>query len=425
VVKPGTVSPLSKGGTNFVTFDLGRFLTDPNSWGDPEHGVKMVLARYDEEKALINEQIASMARAGQKRISLLLWYTNFPGVPGDVWMHAVNISNGLSVRHQNNLREVLAQIKRHSFETVTLRFAGQGAETASTWTEWREDNYLKQWSVITQSINIVEESLAGTSLKSMYDLSAEGGGLEDPQSKAFTTRIWRDYVHRYGNVKSYGLSLAYAPGRLKSYVEDLDRAGVPRPKAYALDIYNQKSMDGELYRVAKDLAELHEFSKEIILQEVYYNNGNVRHAVDKARKNYGLNVTSINQWPLEQFWPGAHFSILDPSKFAAYLGPIPMTPIVSKSMECANGQSHCVRLLGKGLTRNSKFILSDGRGTGEILGTILPGSFTLQTMGKGNYVQFSVSPTIWNHFQQHGLTVTAQEIYDLQSAPKLIGPIRP
>ena len=72
---------------------------------------------------------------------------------------------------------------------------------------------------------VAEAALAGSSVVRNYDLGVELAGIAPPaqratapsptaQTPAWTTRLWADYVSRYGKTDSYGFSIAYTFGTL-------------------------------------------------------------------------------------------------------------------------------------------------------------------------------------------------------------------
>lgn len=318
--------PLVAGGTNYVFYDLGQYVQDREKWGDPEHGVKMVIPWYHLASDRINEQIRRIAESGQKQISLVLWWVNYPEAPDGVYMHTVDISFGLRPQHKQNLAAILEQIKQYSFDTVVMRFAPQGGMDPSGWQQWHEDRYQLAWTAVKQAHALVEQSLRGSSIQALYDLSVEMGGLEQPQQINYQKKLWSDYVDTYGSSATSGFSIAYYPGRLEKMVQIMDSTGRGRPSFYAVDMYERPRMEGGLYRFALELDRIGDYNKAILLQETWYNDAVTYHDVLAARNEYGLNIWSIHQWMLSQHGVAngaVHFDVTDASQYENYLFPSP------------------------------------------------------------------------------------------------------
>lgn len=362
--------PLEIGGTNYVTYDFGDYIQDNSLWGDPVRGVKMVLARYHENPRLVKQQIKEIKMRGQQKISLVLWWVEQPNAANGVFMHTVDISQGrLRPQHEQNMRSVLAEIRAAGFNTVTLRYGPQGGMEPAGWTSWDERRYQLAWGTVQQTHQIMKEAFAGSNTKLIFDLSGEMGGLTHGQQAQYTKRLWTDFVNKYGKYETYGFSIAYYPGRIKEMVQNLETANKGRPDSYAVDLYPSTSMAGMLYKVAKELKEIGELHKPIIIQETWYNDAENMRDIVWARNNLGLNILHVNQWQLtrEGANNGAkHFDAPDASLYYGYTGKTNF-PSIHWGRAVSSDYKN-ILLVGEELSKYSIVKVYDGQGRDQLLG---------------------------------------------------------
>ncbi len=370
--------PLQMGGTNYVMYDLGEYLQNHDLWGDPIRGVKMLIARYHQNKQIVKSQIKAIADSGQKVISIMFWYVIYPGQPDNVFMHTVDISNGIPNLQYQNAKEILNEIKKYNFEQVILRVGPQGNESPDGWSSWNEESYKKQWRAIDQLIDLFNKELAGTAINPLFDLAGEGAGIDKGFGTQFGVRLWKDYTEKYGNINSTAMSAAYYPGRIKKMVEEFDAAGLPRPNQYAVDIYGAYDWDGNFYRLAKELQALGEIHKPVLLQETYYNDANMMQIVNKARNEFGLNIVRIVQWNLTRqgdIQGDKHFSLVNPSLYSAYKSIQPQ-PYFGK-LEVINSNFICFQGAVKNINQKTKLHVYDYVGLNKRIKTYLPGEYSV------------------------------------------------
>lgn len=398
--------PLKTGGTNYVTYDLGEYVQNHDLWGDPVRGVKMLIARYHQDKDKVKSHIKSIAESGQKVISIMFWYVIYPGNPDNVFMHTVDISNGIPSLQYQNAKEILEEIKKYNFEQVILRVGSQGNESPEGWPSWNEESYKKQWRAIDQLIDLFKKELNGTGIESLFDLAGEGAGMEKGLSAQFGVRLWRDYTQKYGNLNSTAMSAAYYPGRIKKMVEDFDSAGLPRPQLYAVDIYGTYEWDGSFYRLAKELQSLGELHKPVLLQETYYNDANTMQIVNKARNEFGLNIVRVVQWNLTRqgnINGDVHFSLVDPSQYSAYKTLQPQ-PSLGK-LEKTNSNFICFKSSVKNITNKTKIHIYDHMGLNRKIKTYLPGEYNIDGVVSKKVRFCLMTPEEVEEWNRGGVTV--------------------
>lgn len=308
------------GGTNYAVYDLGAYGTNPieANWGY----LQFVIPHYDRNPQLVQQQITAMCDAGQKKITLILWFHN-EGY--DNWR--VNASTGkMSPLMEDNLKQVLLLIKNqknHSmepcFNELHFRFANAGAAVnPNNWTVWNETQYLQNKSFIWYTRNIVKNELADASIQLLFDLGLELGGVSNAQTKAYTTRLWSDYTKSFGKSDTYGFSSI--GNKFLSLIAVYDSVGV-RPDWYAVDVYD--SIDTILKTMLSDMKTKNEQAKPVIIQETYFNHSTAFSQI-KSAQSAGMNIYTIMQWQLEQ-GKGPHFSTVSPiySYFGTEYNPVP------------------------------------------------------------------------------------------------------
>ena len=315
---------LEVGGSNYVMYSVGSYLQSPTqeTWFTPGN-MRPVIGTYHLDSVTVKRQLASMYANGQRSISLLLWYGDFSGDSrirdSLVYGHVVNAKLGhLMPRHVANLQRVLTLIRETGYRHVVFRFDGQGPSRSREWKNWDDAKYQLNWRFLTSTQTIVDSVLNNSGISTLYDLDAEGAGVDVGQQRAYTVRLWRDYTALFGTERTIGFSIAVIPGRLTKAIADYDRVG-RRPQHYALDIYGDELktltyVRGELLNAGPD-----ELKKPIIILEDYYNDAQSAKEILQARSQLMLNITMALQWPLARGARQPHFSMDYPADYSAYL----------------------------------------------------------------------------------------------------------
>ncbi len=339
---PGSVQ--AAGGSDYPFYVQNYGLWD----GSQRH----VVGHYNLDPTLVEAQLRQFYKTGQRNVSLVLWYMPFgtSNTPVD-WLYAsafMDSSGGnLSPLLQGNLVAVLGLIQQIGFPQVTIRFAPVGSASPVSWGNvWNEAAFDQDEAFEFNTRQIVESALAGSSIKRVYDLGIEMAGIPhllnsdgitytDGQSSIWTSRLWVDYVDRYGKSDSYGFSIVYVYGALTQALAQYDRVGI-RPNSYAIDDYN----GNDLWNLYQELVAANDVAKPVVLQEVSYNDAGEAAAVQTALPHFPLTVASINQWPSNS--SGNNQNAVPPSNYGAYGGGNNTTgTLVVAPCTLAAGQTAC------------------------------------------------------------------------------------
>ncbi len=217
-------------------------------------------------------------------------------------------------QQEANLKALLHDIDHQGFEVIVLRFEHQGVSDPLSWTAWDADTYVSNWSFITNTINLIQNEIAGLHVKVIYDLCGELGGVDIGMSRQYAKQLWSDYVKTYGSHNTMGYSYATAPGRYTESIAVYDEVGV-RPDVYGFDVYGDEFNTYSYLKAEMDLAG--ETSKPIIANEVYYNDPVTYSQLLDVRAQLHLNIKFLLEWPLSRDKPG-YICVQFPGDFSAY-----------------------------------------------------------------------------------------------------------
>jgi len=317
----GSRYPLERGGSNYPMYSVGQYLSSPTeeTWYAPGN-MRPVIGTFHLAPDIVRQQLHTMYTNGQRRIALSLWFADFSSHKtirnGEVYGHMVNSQYGrLLPRHEANLKSVLQLIQQIGYEEVVFRFGSQGNSAPWGWRQWEEDHYQKNLSFIISTRAIVEDVLGHTPVKVTYDLDGELGGRQKGQSRRYLVRLWRDYTARFGATRTFGFSVAAAPGRFAQLITDLDQAGL-RPAEYAADMYGNEFR--HLSHIERELQDAHEGGKPLVILETFYNDATTAAQIDEACRTW-KNIRTLFQWPLARDASHPRFSVHYPPNFDNYL----------------------------------------------------------------------------------------------------------
>jgi hypothetical protein len=319
---PPEVGGVQVGGSNYVMWDVSAYLADPTQWYAPL-ALKPVIGTYDLAPDTVRSQLAEMVANGQKQIALMLWYMPLGAstdADGDgVWGHIVDSSAAkLRPQHEQNLVDLLSDIRCAGFNTLYFRFATQGTSDPGSWSAWDEPQFQQNWNFIYNTRELIDQQMQGKSVTVVYDLGVELGGITTGQTEAYAEKLWQNTNTVWGSTATYGFSFATAPGRLTEMLSVYDKTGV-RPSLYAFDIYGDEQ--NTLAYVASELSQAGDLAKPILIQETYYDDAQANTGLRAGAQAQGLKLLSLFQWPIERGATTANFSLNYPAKYDAYLTP--------------------------------------------------------------------------------------------------------
>ena len=321
-------SKLQVGGSNYVMFDVDRYMSNPTeeNWYRKDV-LKPVIGSYHLNPMAVSQQLQMMCDAGQRKIALVLWYMPISRnniATTDVYGHTVDSSGGrMSNSHQANLRNLLNNIYstkqmsngKQCFNELQFRFAGQGHSDPGGWPSWDEAQYQENWNFILNTREIVENSLINTNLKRFYDLNVEAGGLTHGQMRPYVKRLWQDYTYTFGPKDTYGFSIALEPGRVAELIRTYRETNV-LPSSYAFDVYD--NIPSRLKSAISELNMEGQVSKTILIQETYYNDKKTANDLMEIVNETGINLRTIMQWPIHRNSEIPHFSMNFPLDYLSY-----------------------------------------------------------------------------------------------------------
>jgi hypothetical protein len=289
--------PFEVGGSNYVMYSVGEYVTDPRDeiW---VRDVRPVIGAYHLDPATVKQQLLTMFANGQRRLSLVLWFTDlspFPAIAmNETYGHSVNSRLGrLAPTQEANLRSVLRLIREDGYLEVVFRFATQDGSAPWEWSEWNEGAYLKNLSFISTTRDTVEQELGASPVAVTYDLDAELGGRVDGQSRPYLVRLWGDCARRFGTTRTVAFSVVASRGRLSQLIRDLDQTGL-RPPEYTVDVYGDEG--SRLAFVGEELRAANEGGKPLIVLEVYYNDATTARSSGPAARFPRSAPSSSGSW---------------------------------------------------------------------------------------------------------------------------------
>jgi hypothetical protein len=343
---------------------------------------RSVIAVYDVAKAAVDAKLRSLYAAGQRKISLVLWhffnqYTYSP--PQTTYLNTycemVFADGVLTSQHQANLAALIATIKTIGFTQINFRFAPVDISDPAGWSSWNEAQFQSNWNLIWQTRQLIYQSLnsvQGPNPRVLYDLGLELGGLWTvPQSyggtvnpqvvRQYVTTLWSVYTSNYGVSDTIGFSVAPAvSGQISAQISAFDSTVGGRPNAYGFDLYGNEtavaagdysSFDTQLDFISSELGAAGELSKELFVQETYFNSVLARNALSGAAQK-GISFQYLLQWPYHAGDATDVVDIYDLSPYSSYAssgqscaagyGSIPPgTFIYQDNLYYSNGSAYC------------------------------------------------------------------------------------
>ena len=315
---------LEIGGSNYSLYDIQQYLNNPteSTWYTP--GVmNLIIANYHLDPGKVNKQLQDLYDHGQYKIAVVLWHMQLlPAHTDDTWGHLVKSDEGrLIAQHEQNLIAILDKINQIGFNEVMLRFAPQGQNDPTNWRSgWNEPLFQENWNFIYNTIRLCESELQNSAVRRNYDLGVELGGRIEGEADSYVKKLWSNYLYVFGNVRSYGFSIAHDPGRLTRLIRTLRSAGA-LPTEYAVDIYGNEGQ--AINVITNELSQVGELAKQIVIQESYYNDATAfSEFINTSRQNC-LKLRCIMQWPLQRGMSqiSPHFSLNFPDIYSEYGKP--------------------------------------------------------------------------------------------------------
>ncbi|HEV2364881.1 MAG TPA: hypothetical protein VGS12_11865 [Caulobacteraceae bacterium] len=263
------------------------------AWQD-NHVFHNIPCRYEQYRDQVDRELAQMRRHGQRKVALMLWFAPLDQNQ-DCAGFLLNSRRGdggeFGEQVISNLKWLIADARRLGFDELQLRFAPMDGADPRGWRSWDEPKFRQNW-------NTIRSTIAGVGrpggIRLVYDLGVELGGLTKGCAKQYVERAWTLFNGEFTGVRSYGFSIALAPGRVAELVRDLRAAG-PIPGEIAIDDYDVA--DPGLAYVAKELEQTRG-PASVIVQEAPYADTRFISRLRTQAVRYRVRIRTVMQWPL-------------------------------------------------------------------------------------------------------------------------------
>lgn len=293
-------------GVDYFVYDTGTYDPEsPTSWPDndvyvPGHNFKTPIGLYQLNPGMVNQQLADMRASGMDWITIQIQIINMhcetdgsgscnDGFVDGIWGEVNDYAHyyALWPQTQQNLRDLLTQVRALGFRYVVVRFMNYSPGVNGT---FDETNYQKAWNMIVKTRSLVYSELSGGMTQPLFDLDGEGPGSPSAVRKQYDQRLWSDYTYTYGNDDTVGFSVIADDYHLTN---GLPWFGSIKPKIYAFDIYGD--VGAGLLKAWHALGA--EQGKPILIMETYYNDAQTASQIKSTLDAHpGIHLLGILQW---------------------------------------------------------------------------------------------------------------------------------
>jgi hypothetical protein len=293
-------------GVDYLVYDTGTYNPEApstwpgNNWYVPGHNFKTPIGLYQLNPGMVNQQLANMRASGMDWITIQIQISNLhcetdgtgscnDGFVDGIWGEVNDYDHyyALWPQTQQNLRDLLTQIRALGFRYVVVRFMNYSPGVNNA---FDETNYQAAWNMIVKARSLVYSQLAGGMTKPLFDLDGEGPGSPDTVRKQYDQRLWSDYTYTFGNDDTVGFSIIADDYHLTN---GLPWFGSIKPKIYAFDIYGD--VGAGLLKAWSALGA--EQGKPILLMETYYNDAQTASQIQSTLAAHpGIHLMGILQW---------------------------------------------------------------------------------------------------------------------------------
>lgn len=324
----------SVGGSNYIAINIGNYNDACQGWYQGE--IKFVVPSYNTMQQTVRQQLQSMYDNGQRKIVLVIWFGPLQNESAatdnkTVWGHIVSDDyysyGALSPQHQENLKNLIADIKSIGFNEIVMRLAADREENSpgsSDWQTWNEDQYQRNLQFIENTRSIVNfawcsnaQTCGGNGL--LYDLSPENAGIYDAETVNYTKSLWRDYTAAFGNDDTFGFSFVAdwdLATRVNNMLDIYDSSSAGRPGIYAIEIYDNATWILNTFDSALSQRGV---TSPVIILESYYNDAQELQELQSAVQSTGREVLFLAQWPFVRNAACPCLSIDYPQNYGNYL----------------------------------------------------------------------------------------------------------
>ncbi|WP_146087571.1 hypothetical protein [Thermomonospora echinospora] len=296
-----TAKAESPGGSNYFVYRIDG--CDREAYG--------VVNSFDQAPDLIRSQLATMARAGQKRLRIPIFHHRGP----DSGTVMDSTGGRLDSSNTRNLQNLLAAVKAAGFDAIEIGFFPLDANDPSEWRAFDRSLYEENRAIIRQ----VRELTVRASLPSMIDLLNEGSpGEGEHVLLQYTRTLWNDYTREYGTADTVGFSLKVV---IADRVPKLPAVyGDRPPDVLEVHLYGKRP-NGDEYQqfMAADAAmDRLGYRQPWIIGEAYANDPQAAAGIRRAMADADRPVRYLTQWPLTRAERCPDADVAPPAAYDAY-----------------------------------------------------------------------------------------------------------
>lgn len=291
-----------RGGSNYFTYRV-----DADCTREP-YGV---VNGYDQAPELIRDQLAQMARAGQKRLRIPVFHHR--GADSGTVMDSTG--GGISRANLSNLRELLKDVRAAGFDAVEIAFFPKDANDPAEWKEFDRGLYEENLAVIRQ----VRAEVVRSGVPYVLDLLNEGAPADGEDILLrYDKALWQDYRRTFGTSDTVGFSMmVWIAGRVPHLPSVY---GDEPPAVLEVHLYGQEG-NGDEYRQFMDADAALDalgYRQPLIVGEAYYDDAEAADGIRRAVADGDRPVRYLTQWPLPRQSRCPAADVAPPAAYGAY-----------------------------------------------------------------------------------------------------------
>ena len=251
---------------------------------------------------------------GQRRLRIPIFHGRYE-YGGTV---VSSVGGNLSSQIQQNLANLLADIRNTGFSEIEVVFLPAGLNSPASWTTFSDDYWNENWNVIAN----IHPIIVNSGLAYKIDLYGEGiPASSQPALLTYDQKLWAYYNFVYGKNDTVGFSIIPTLDQLAQIPSvygpsQWDPAGnYGFPYLYDLHIY-QNAL--QVFTDARNALNSQGYNPGWIIGEAFYNDPNEAQALRAAINSTGQFVWFVLQWPTESS-SGCDVAVAPPSDFSNYI----------------------------------------------------------------------------------------------------------
>ena len=292
-----------RGGSNYAWYRL-----DPGCVRGP-YGI---IANYDTSTPEIDGQLETMFRNGQRRLRIPIYHGR--GIAGGTNMESKG--GDLTPQCRENLRRLLATVRRIGFSEIIIGFFPQGWNQPARWTSFQLDIYEENWQLIAH----LRPLIVAAHIRYRIDLANEASpNARQPIVLEYCQRLWNRYAAAYGTRDTVGFSIVPGTDRIEfigTVYGNSPYGNHGRPRVLDLHFYKDA---GVRFKAAHAILRAHGYRQPWILGESYYNDPAEAQALRQAIRATHQKVLFLLQWPLTSDAACRDVSLAPPVDFSNYM----------------------------------------------------------------------------------------------------------